>query len=548
MGKASRKKRQHRARKVVPATSAEVMGGDPRSLGEAALGRLLRTNAPEKLSLAGAYAFGYMELGYAQRESVAPAWYEEVDPLDALFLGAAWPGKFGDEFEFANARDAWLRLLRGTVHGKGVERFVREVVSASEELALPVDDGELMLALADRLEAAGLDQRRLPRRLLPRVALQDCRAVRGPSLDLRLPDPPEDAKRQARRFWEDPAEESSADDTPYAVLREGLRQFEEAGMPVEEDSSVLLPALYAALLAKPAELLLDVGQHAAVWACSLDEASELVPVLDILLVAPEREISVTDTLAHLFAVPAFTEPIPSDALLWTSSPGLALSRLAFGLDIPKVSTRDTEITPDLLDWVGMHTRMHLSAVARRSAAELEEADGIDGADGSEEEADERWSERREALRGAALDKIRKKSDRAAVTHRAFDRPIERIWNADGSSLIRISSETPDGQGLIEDIKAQREAFREKFGRNPGPDDPLFFDPDADEPLPLSKQHFDDMMLEMAERAAEIGIDPAFLHAWREVGYVVTEENRSMWTTAEVLAFSRAVVRHREAEE
>lgn len=202
MGKASRKKQGRRSRRVTSATSARVAGGgDPQALGEEALERLLRSNAPGKFSLAGAYAFGYAALGYAQLERTAPGWHQEIDPLDALFLGTAWPGAFRDEFEFANSRDAWLRLLRGTAQEKGVQRFVREAVSASEELGLPVDDGKLMLALTGRLEAAGLDQRHLPRRLLPEAALQSCRAVWGPSLDLRLPGLPDDVKNLVRRFW-----------------------------------------------------------------------------------------------------------------------------------------------------------------------------------------------------------------------------------------------------------------------------------------------------------------------------------------------------------
>ncbi|MDG4860192.1 hypothetical protein P8605_18890 [Streptomyces sp. T-3] len=515
------------------------MGSDePRALGEAALGRLLRLNAPGKLSLAGAYAFGYGELGHAQQAGTDPQWYQEIDPLDALFLGAVWPVKFRDDLEFANARDAWLRLLRGTVHGKSVQRFVREAVSASEELGLPVDDGELMLALTGRLEAAGLDQRCVPRRLLPAVALQGCRALHGPSLG--LPDPPEDAKKLVKQFWKDEAEGAWADDTPCAVLRDGLRRFQETGLPVKRESPTFLPALYAGLLAKPGELLSGMGEHATAWALSLDEGSTLVPVLDVLLVAPELELSAADTLGHLFALPAFTEPIPSDALLWTSSPGLALPRLAFELGIPKVSTRDAEITPDLLDWVGMHTRMHLSASAHESAADLAEADSADPTDGIQDESDERWVERRAAV----LDKVRKRSRGTATTPRRSDRPVERIWNADGSSVVRISTDTPHGQMLKEGLEGQMEAFREKFGREPGPDDPLFFDPDADEPTPLTKEYVDGMMLDMVDRAGEMGIDPAFLHAWREVGYVVTEENRSMFTTAEVLAFNRALGRHR----
>ncbi|MFJ6217008.1 hypothetical protein ACIQGZ_27305 [Streptomyces sp. NPDC092296] len=519
-------------------------GGDPRAL-EGAFRRLLRSNEQGKLSLAGAYAVGYLVLGHAQQEETGPDWYHEIDPLDALFLGAARPRGFRDEFEFANARDAWLRLLRGTVHGQGIQRFVREAVSASEELGMPVDDGKLMLALVGRLEAAGLDQRRLPRRLLPGAALQDLRAVHGPSLNLRLPDPPEDAKERVRRFWKE--EESWADDTPRAVLRDGLRRFHDAGLPVKKKSGMLLPALYAALLTKPGEPLEDMGPHAWAWALSLEEASTLAPVLDVLLVAPELGMSVAKTLGHLFAMPAFTEPIPSEALLWTSSPGLALPRLAFELGIPEVSTLEATVTPDLLDWVGMHARMRLNA-ARGSATDLEETDSVDGTDETQEESGERWGERREAVREAVLHKVRKKSGGTAATHRRFDRPVERIWDADGSSVVRISADTPHGQKLQEALEGQHDAFREKFGREPEPGDPLLFDPDADEPTRLTREYFDNLMLDMAERAVEMGIDPAFLHAWREVGYVVTQETRSMFTTAEVLAFKRALARHRQAGE
>ncbi len=184
---------------------------------------------------------------------------------------------------------------------------------------------------------------------MPESSLQDCRAVHGPSLDLRLPDPPEDAKERVQRFWEGSEEESWFDETPRTVLRDGLHRLEGSELPVKEESGMLLPALYTALMTKPGELLEDMGRHAWEWAVSLDESSPLVPVLDILLVAPELEMSVTETLGRLFAVPAFTEPFPPDALLWTSSPGLALPRLAFELDIPEVTTQDRTLTPDLLD-------------------------------------------------------------------------------------------------------------------------------------------------------------------------------------------------------
>jgi hypothetical protein len=40
------------------------------------------------------------------------------------------------------------------------------------------------------------------------------------------------------------------------------------------------------------------------------------------------------------------------------------------------------------------------------------------------------------------------------------------------------------QYLRERMWRQAERFRIKFGRGPGPEDPIFFDPDADGPRPL----------------------------------------------------------------
>ncbi|MFJ1738416.1 hypothetical protein ACIOG4_07070 [Streptomyces microflavus] len=523
-----------------------MVSDDPRTLGENALRRLLRSSTPGRLSLAGAYAWGYAALGFAQQEGTDPEWHQEIDPLDALFLGTVWPNSFRDEFQFANSRDAWLRLLRGTVHWKGIERFVHEAASVSQDLGMPLDSGELMLALVGRLEAAGLDQRRLPRRLLPGEALHGNRATRGPSPDLPVPVPPKHSKERVRRFLQGSDQESWAYGTPQAVLRDGLDRLREAGIPVEKDSAVLLPALYAALLTKPGELLEDWGEQARAWALSIDEASTLAPVLDILLVAPELGMSASKALRHLFAVPAFTEPIPSEALLWTSSPGLALPRLAFELGIPEVSTGEGTITPDLLDWAGTHARMRLSAAARENEVDLAEPEDSPVSDGMPEESGEGWDERREAVREAVLRKVRKKPAALVSTRSESDGPVERIWNADGSSVVRFSSDTPHGLELQEGLEIQLEAFRTKFGREPGPDDPLFFDPDADEPVHLTREYFDNMMLDMAQRVADEGMDPAPLHAWREVGYVVTTETMHMFTTAEVLAFNRALARHRQA--
>jgi hypothetical protein len=60
---------------------------------------------------------------------------------------------------------------------------------------------------------------------------------------------------------------------------------------------------------------------------------------------------------------------------------------------------------------------------------------------------------------------------------------------------------------------QRRAFIEKFGREPGPDDPVFFDPDKDVPTPIDPARLD-ADLEKAIRDA--GIDPAKAEAIRKL--------------------------------
>ncbi|MFI1518473.1 hypothetical protein [Kitasatospora cineracea] len=484
----------------------------------------------------------------AQLEGGGPHWFQRLDPLDALFLGLVHPQTFRDEYEFANTRDAWLRLLDGTVHGKGIHRFVREAVSASEELGLALDDGELMLALIDRLEAAGLDQRLLPSRLLPENALQGTRPALGPRTDVELPEAPENAGKLVKRFWKESPDAWWDSETPRSILRAGLHRLSQWGLPVEDEAGGFIVALYTALLANPGEPLEVWGTHAWAWALSLDESSSLTPVVDLLLVGAEQGLSVPDLLGRLFSLPAFTEPIPAEALLWTSSPGLALPRIAFGLGVPRLTTRrNPEFTLDELDWMGTMTRMELTDAGRPSTSvppeqrpdpDIAEGPGTDGELGEEELAD-----RRKAVRENMRKKLRKKS--GAPLPASKNAPMtERIWNADGSSIVHISADSSSGKEFIDGLENLRKLFREKFGRDPDPEDPLFFDLDADEPTRLTKKDIADITAAMAERVAEAGIDPAPLLAQLEVGYMVTTETIDMFTIAEAIAFKRALVRHR----
>ena len=50
------------------------------------------------------------------------------------------------------------------------------------------------------------------------------------------------------------------------------------------------------------------------------------------------------------------------------------------------------------------------------------------------------------------------------------------------------------------MKKQLRLFRKKFGREPGPGDPVFFDPDAESPVPFSNVKFETEVIKAARKA------------------------------------------------
>jgi hypothetical protein len=443
VGKASRRKRSNSQRVASPSRSParlpDQQTTDLRSEAEAALLRLFKISRPGKVSLASAYAVGYAALGVALQEGDAPEWYDDLDPLEVLFLGTAWPGRFLDSFEFANACAAWLRMMRSTRYWPGIERFVEEALAASEEHDLPVDEGELMLLLNGRLESAGLNQRQLPRDLLPDRALQGSRFLGIQPEDVDFPEPPPDADKRVAEFWASCEVDLPSEATTVDALREGLQILMRAGVDVQGNSIVLLLALYIALAAGDDEIVSESGGRAAAWALGLNEDSPLVPVADVLLAAVDRELEVDAVLGHMFGIDAFTQAIRPEDRVWRSSPGHSLVGLAFGLGHRRVVTRDAKV-------------------------------------------------------------------------------------------VRLDEE---GAALLE---YQRRRFEEKFGRPIGPDDPVFFDPDADEPQPLSMLDVESDGVAMLEAA---GVSPAWIYAHQHTegllprpdGTFVSERDEAEWNDA-----------------
>ena len=48
---------------------------------------------------------------------------------------------------------------------------------------------------------------------------------------------------------------------------------------------------------------------------------------------------------------------------------------------------------------------------------------------------------------------------------------------------------------------------------------------------------------LQQAGRETGVDPALIEAWGELGYVVTEDNRHLFSVGDILAWEAAVGRH-----
>jgi len=102
---------------------------------------------------------------------------------------------------------------------------------------------------------------------------------------------------------------------------------------------------------------------------------------------------------------------------------------------------------------------------------------------------------------------------------------------DGSRTLNMSPELEDA------FQEQTQRFIEKFGREPGPNDPIFFDPDADTPQEYPKEKINEIF---ADEMRKAGIDEGYIRAYKKTGLIVTEENMDLLTPEEIEEFEAAM--------
>jgi hypothetical protein len=113
------------------------------------------------------------------------------------------------------------------------------------------------------------------------------------------------------------------------------------------------------------------------------------------------------------------------------------------------------------------------------------------------------------------------------------------WEEDEAGNLFKS--VPISPEVADVLQQQRQRFVERHGREPGPDDPVFFD------LP-HPEHLEAMMVEDMKAA---GIDPALIYAFEKTGRLVTEQNQHLLPDAALDEWQAAIeeyeAKHRRPE-
>ena len=102
---------------------------------------------------------------------------------------------------------------------------------------------------------------------------------------------------------------------------------------------------------------------------------------------------------------------------------------------------------------------------------------------------------------------------------------------------RRSRKVPLDAELARLLRRQEQSFIEKFGRLPGPEDPVCFDPHAPEPQPMIDEAVDPHLLEAMHKAS---IRPALIYAYQKTGRKVTQANQRYLSPADRQAWQDAI--------
>lgn len=136
---------------------------------------------------------------------------------------------------------------------------------------------------------------------------------------------------------------------------------------------------------------------------------------------------------------------------------------------------------------------------------------------------------------------RRKKERRQGEERFGSRRVD----TPGGKAISFADDSDVGREIADALDDQRAAFRAKFGRDPARGDPLIFDPDADEPTPLSPAKLEAAAVQVMREA---GFDDAYIYAYQVTGLMPTEMNRHLLSDEDIDEFEEAMSRYQALHE
>jgi hypothetical protein len=119
-------------------------------------------------------------------------------------------------------------------------------------------------------------------------------------------------------------------------------------------------------------------------------------------------------------------------------------------------------------------------------------------------------------------------------HCCYGKDFEYLEDDDGN----VYKSVPMSDEMKEIVEEQKQRFIEKYAREPGPGDTLFFDMP-----PL--EHVEHVLVEGMKQA---GIDPAIIHAFEKTGLFVTEANQQLISDVDRAKWEAAVLEYRAKED
>jgi len=102
-------------------------------------------------------------------------------------------------------------------------------------------------------------------------------------------------------------------------------------------------------------------------------------------------------------------------------------------------------------------------------------------------------------------------------------------------VVSMTSEMRDA------LLKQREAFIAKFGREPGPNDPVIFDPNKDTPTPI------DVEADVLAAMSAANLPPEFAYAYKKTGLLGLLKDKSGWPADRVREWNAAIDEYRAIE-